>query len=83
MLLTKSAQVVSVSVPVRDGFDSMRSIENLTGSNHDDTLIGSGSKNNLSGRSGVDQLFGLEGPDHLVGGPQDDALRGELVMTMP
>ena len=59
-----------------DGFDLMASIENLIGSNRDDTLIGSGSKNYLSGRSGVDQLFGLEEADRLVGGGQDDALRG-------
>jgi Ca2+-binding RTX toxin-like protein len=59
-----------------EGFDVMTSIENLIGSNHDDTLIGSGSKNYLSGRSGVDQLFGLEGHDRLMGGSQDDALRG-------
>jgi TolB protein len=59
-----------------DGFDLMVGIENLIGSNYDDTLIGSSSRNNLSGRSGVDQLFGLERADRLVGGAQDDALRG-------
>jgi Ca2+-binding RTX toxin-like protein len=59
-----------------DGYDQMASIENIIGSNHEDTLIGSGSKNHLSGGSGVDQLFGLEGVDRLVGGTQDDALRG-------
>jgi Ca2+-binding RTX toxin-like protein len=58
------------------GLDVMTNMEDLIGSNHNDTLIGSGSRNNLSGMGGVDQLFGLEGADRLAGGSQDDALRG-------
>ena len=59
-----------------DGLDLMTGVENITGSNHNDTFIGSGSSNDLSGGSGVDQLFGLEGADRLLGGTQNDALRG-------
>ena len=47
--------------------NTLFSIENLTGSNHNDTLIGD---------VGNNVLAGLNGDDILQGGPGDDVLRG-------
>ena len=48
--------------------DSYTSIENLTGSNFDDTLAGNGGVNVLSGGGGNDILEGFAGADVLDGG---------------
>ena len=56
--------------------DTLIDIENLTGSNHDDTLIGDAGANVLSGDAGNDALSGGEGSDTLIGGAGDDALAG-------
>ena len=55
------------------GGDSLTAIENLTGSNFDDTLTGDASANVLSGGSGDDVLAGLGGADTLVGGDGTDS----------
>ncbi len=67
------------------GIDTLTLIENLTGSNFDDTLLGNnaanvlrggGGNDTLSGRNGNDSLFGNAGDDVLEGGNGDDTLNG-------
>ncbi|NJC41668.1 Ca2+-binding RTX toxin-like protein [Brevundimonas alba] len=50
------------------GTDTFLSIENLTGSNFNDTLIGDSGVNVLRGGTGTDTLLGLGGADVLWGG---------------
>ncbi|HEY0599177.1 calcium-binding protein [Brevundimonas sp.] len=50
------------------GVDTLVSIENVTGSAFDDTLLGSAGGNVLSGGDGQDYLIGLGGADVLIGG---------------
>ncbi|MEF8756276.1 MAG: hypothetical protein V5B60_20455 [Accumulibacter sp.] len=58
------------------GSDTLIAIENLTGSNHDDTLAGSGDANRLNGAQGNDFLDGAAGNDTLDGGAGNDRLWG-------
>ena len=51
-------------------------IENLIGSNYDDTLSGSRAPNMIWGLGGNDDLFGDKGDDDLFGGAGDDTLDG-------
>ncbi|HYC98192.1 hypothetical protein [Brevundimonas sp.] len=48
--------------------DTYTSIENLIGSNFNDTLIGDGNANVLMGGIGTDTLLGFAGDDTLIGG---------------
>ena len=59
-----------------DGTDTLRSIENLTGSQHADRLTGNSSNNVLNGEGGNDVLVGGAGNDRLLGGTGDDLLNG-------
>ncbi|MBV5340237.1 MAG: hypothetical protein J0665_11885 [Deltaproteobacteria bacterium] len=52
--------------------DAYESIENLLGSDYDDTLIGSSGDNILTGGQGNDTLEGLAGADTIIGGLGDD-----------
>ena len=52
--------------------DTFTVIENLIGSNQDDTLIGDGANNVLNGGLGNDVLEGLGGADSLIGGAGND-----------
>jgi hypothetical protein len=52
--------------------DSYASIENLTGSGFDDTLIGINVANTLTGGAGNDTLIGGGGPDMIAGGAGSD-----------
>jgi len=61
---------------IGDGVDTLVSIENVTGSNHDDTIAGSGVANVLVGGIGDDSLHGGGGRDSLFGGADDDMLDG-------
>ena len=66
--------------------DTLFSIENLFGSEHNDTLIGSVRGNELHGQGGndilkgggggADRLYGENGNDHLEGGSGPDVLDG-------
>ena len=56
--------------------NTLVSIENLTGSNHNDTLIGNAGNNVLAGLNGDDTLRGGPGDDVLRGGPGADVLDG-------
>ena len=56
--------------------DTLRNIENLTGSAHADTLTGNAGANVLKGGGGNDTLAGGGGNDTLDGGAGRDTLRG-------
>ena len=56
--------------------DSLVSIENLVGSNFDDSLVGDNENNELSGGLGIDILSGGAGADLLHGGTGGDFLDG-------
>lgn len=60
------------------GRDTLREIENVTGSRFNDTLTGNGLNNLLSGGAGNDRLSGDAGRDVLNGGDGDDILSGGL-----
>ncbi|GGY57381.1 calcium-binding protein [Pseudoduganella albidiflava] len=55
-----------------EGTDTLRSIENLTGSDFADMLIGDTAANRLDGGAGNDVLHAGAGNDDLVGGLGDD-----------
>ncbi|AKA25990.1 retention module-containing protein [Pseudomonas chlororaphis] len=58
------------------GTDTLTGIENLVGSNFNDTLTGDGNNNVLSGGLGNDVLNGGGGDDVLIGGPGNNTLTG-------
>ncbi len=53
------------------------SIENLRGTNFNDTLVGDATDNGLSGEGGDDQLVGGKGNDNLYGSDGNDLLSGQ------
>ena len=53
-------------------YTDLPDIENLTGSDHNDTLTGDRRDNILSGAAGNDTLEGLDGADELIGGSGQD-----------
>ncbi|WP_149141519.1 hypothetical protein [Gemmobacter caeruleus] len=58
--------------------DSFVNIQNLHGSNFDDTLLGDAAGNVVWGARGADLVLGQAGNDTLYGGAEDDTLRGGL-----
>jgi len=78
-----SPQGVTVNLATGFGFgghaqgDRLISIENLIGSDFNDTLIGDGGANRLEGRRGDDTLFGAGGNDTLFGDGGNDTLFGD------
>lgn len=58
------------------GIDTLTSIENLIGTNFNDTLTGNAANNVLSGLAGNDTLSGGGGNDQLIGGTGNDRLDG-------
>jgi hypothetical protein len=56
--------------------DTLTGIENLTGSDYDDTLTGDANANILTGGAGDDTLTGNTGHDTLIGGAGADVLDG-------
>ena len=61
--------------------DKLRSIENLTGSDHNDFLTGDGNPNVLKGMGGDDTLVGGASNDKLYGGAGDDTLSASAGMN--
>ncbi|MDP3479659.1 MAG: calcium-binding protein [Desulfoprunum sp.] len=68
-----------------DGTDTLVSIENIWGSNYDDTLTGNDGANQfygfngndiLYGNGGSDEIYGHNGSDRLFGDAGDDTLNG-------
>jgi Ca2+-binding RTX toxin-like protein len=58
------------------GTKTVRKIENVIGTQGDDTLIGDGNVNNLQGGPGDDVISGLGNNDTLSGGPDLDFIEG-------
>jgi Ca2+-binding RTX toxin-like protein len=58
--------------------DTLVSIENVIGTNFNDSLTGDGGANSLSGSGGIDGLAGGAGNDKLSGGGGGDGLFGDL-----
>lgn len=56
--------------------DMLSGVENVIGSNFNDTLLGDNNANRLEGRMGDDTLFGNGGSDVLIGGAGGDVLDG-------
>ncbi len=56
------------------GTDALTGIENVTGSNFNDTITGNGAANALAGGAGSDILDGGAGADQMAGGLGDDIL---------
>jgi Ca2+-binding RTX toxin-like protein len=77
-----SAAGVTVSLSTGAGLggeaqgDTLDEIENLVGSDHNDSLIGDGGANTLTGRDGDDLLWGGGGGDTLLGDDGNDTLKG-------
>ncbi len=59
-----------------DGVDTLRNIENVHGSEHDDRIVGNNAANVLQGGMGDDTLDGGRGNDTLHGGAGSDTLVG-------
>ena len=62
----------SGSATSADGIDTLSSIENIQGSDHDDFITGNALDNQLAGGAGNDTLDGLEGNDRLIGNGGSD-----------
>jgi Ca2+-binding RTX toxin-like protein len=58
------------------GLDTLIAIENLQGSQQEDTLIGDAGNNQIHGFGGNDTIDGGDGHDSLNGGPGDDGIIG-------
>lgn len=56
--------------------DFVFDMENVTGSNYDDTIVGSSADNLLRGGGGIDTITGLNGNDHVWGDSGNDILDG-------
>ncbi|MEM0922159.1 MAG: hypothetical protein AAGI13_03890, partial [Pseudomonadota bacterium] len=71
------ADLATSSVAVGDAVgDTYTDIENMEGTNFNDTLRGDNEDNILSGGGSVDRLFGRGGDDTLIGGASTDVLYG-------
>lgn len=58
------------------GTDTFRSIENVYGSTHADTIVGDAGPNYINGNKGNDRLYGGKGNDTLIGGKGKDFADG-------
>lgn len=74
--VTVGLYTTSAQDTVHAGMDTLIGIENLIGSNFDDTLTGNAAGNILDGGNGNDNLSGRSGDDRLTGGDGDDTLNG-------
>lgn len=60
------------------GTDTLTAIENVNGTDFNDTIVGNALNNFLEGRAGNDSLSGLEGDDFINGGDGNDTITGGL-----
>lgn len=74
--VTVNLNLLGAQNTVGAGIDTLVSIENLMGTNFNDTLIGNGANNLLSGQGGNDSLSGFFGNDQLNGDAGNDQLNG-------
>ncbi|WP_425928557.1 retention module-containing protein [Pseudomonas sp. NyZ201] len=74
--VTVNLSIAAQQNTVGAGLDTLVSIENLVGSDYNDTLTGDGNANVLRGGLGNDVLSGGGGDDLLIGGRGDDTLTG-------
>ena len=70
--VTVSLAVGTAQATGGSGSDTLLSIENLTGSDYNDTLTGDAGNNLLAGGAGADSLIGGAGLDTLQGGTDND-----------
>jgi len=61
------------------GTDTLVNIENVRGSDFNDSITGDGGANSLEGRSGDDSIVGGAGTDTLIGGAGNDTLDGGAI----
>ncbi len=61
-----------------EGNDTLRAVENVTGSIYSDTITGDAGNNVLSGGAGNDSLSGGDGADTLDGGTGNDSMVGGI-----
>jgi Ca2+-binding RTX toxin-like protein len=59
-----------------DGHDTFVNIQNISGSQFDDSLTGNGNDNVFDGREGNDTINSAGGNDTLIGGEGNDSLNG-------
>ncbi|MHA6196642.1 retention module-containing protein [Pseudomonas wadenswilerensis] len=74
--VTVNLSIAGQQNTVGAGLDTLVSIENLIGSDYNDTLTGDGNANVLQGGLGNDVLNGGGGDDLLIGGRGDDTMTG-------
>jgi len=78
--LASSGVVINLAAGTATGgedTDTLISIENLRGSEFNDTITGSSVANNIEARAGNDSVSGGAGNDSMHGGFGNDTLRGE------
>jgi hypothetical protein len=74
--VTLSLALATVQATGGSGRDTLRNVENLTGSRFNDQLSGNDAGNLIDGGAGADTLAGGLGNDTLVGGAGQDMLTG-------
>ncbi|MBV7569892.1 S-layer family protein [Pseudomonas sp. PDM27] len=74
--VTVSLAVTTAQATIGSGADTLIAIENLTGSNYNDTLTGNAAANLLTGGAGNDTLAGGAGNDVFNGGTGLDRMTG-------
>lgn len=80
---TSAAVVVNLSTGVVTGGagnDTLTGIENVNGSNFNDTIMGDSNGNFIDGRGGDDTLLGGGGRDSFVGGLGNDSIDGGAIL---
>ncbi len=70
--MTVSLAITTAQNTVGSGTDTLTNIENLTGSNLNDTLTGNAAANILNGGAGNDTLNGGAGNNSLIGAAGTD-----------
>ncbi len=74
--VTVNLGVLGAQNTVGAGTDTLTAIENLTGSNFNDSLTGDNNSNIINGGLGNDMLNGGDGDDFLIGGLGNNTLTG-------